>query len=74
MRHVEFAGQLRRLFSVLKMRFSGHDSSIFEYAIESGTGFRVVGRPPTGEGLLTGIVRSRWVGTGSVGSPNGGTD
>ena len=74
LRHVEFAGQLRRLFSVLKMRFSGHDSSIFEYAIESGTGFRVVGRPPTGEGLLTGIVRSRWVGTGSVGSPNGGTD
>ena len=68
LRHVEFSGQLRRLFSVLKMRFSGHDSTIYEYAIESGKGFRVIGQPPRGEGLLTGIARSSWRddGTGAL--------
>ena len=51
------------------MRFSGHDSSIFEYAIESDKGFCVIGLPPAGEGLLTGIVRSGWRSDGAAAAP-----
>lgn len=57
LRQVEYRGRLHRVFSVLKMRFSGHDRTIYEIAIKEGTGIEVVGPAPLGEGLLTGSVR-----------------
>jgi circadian clock protein KaiC len=57
LRHAEFQGELHRLFSVLKMRFSDFDPSVAEYTIEEGRGIRIVGRAPRAEGLLTGLAR-----------------
>ena len=57
LRHAEYQGELRRLFSVLKMRFSDFDRSLAEYAIDAGRGIRIAGRAPRAEGLLTGFAR-----------------
>jgi circadian clock protein KaiC len=57
LRPVEYRGRLRRVLSVLKMRFSDHDRAIYEYAITAGRGLEVAGPAPLGEGLLTGIPR-----------------
>ena len=57
LRHAEYQGELRRVFSVLKMRFSDFDHSLAEYTVEEGRGIRIAGRAPRAEGLLTGIAR-----------------
>jgi circadian clock protein KaiC len=54
-RHVELAGTVRRIFSVLKMRESGHDPSIREFEI-SQSGLRVL-EPTKVHGALTGLGR-----------------
>jgi circadian clock protein KaiC len=57
LRYAEYQGELHRLFSVLKMRFSNFDRSLRVYAIESGQGIRISGLAPRAEGLLTGLAR-----------------
>ncbi len=57
LRNVEYRGELHRVFSVLKMRFSNHERAIYEYTISSGHGIQISGPAPLGEGLLTGIAR-----------------
>jgi circadian clock protein KaiC len=58
LRTVEYRTALHRLFSVLKMRFSGHEQAIYEYTVEAGRGIRLLGPAPLSEGLLTGTARS----------------
>jgi circadian clock protein KaiC len=60
LRLAEYRGQLHRLFSVLKMRFSDHMRSIHEYEIRPGRGIELLGAVPPAEGWLTGIARSTW--------------
>ena len=48
-----FRGQLRRVLSILKMRFSNYDSTLREYTITPGETLRVLERFESGEGLLT---------------------
>jgi circadian clock protein KaiC len=57
LRSVEYRRQLRRVLSVLTMRFSDHDRAAYEYAITPGHGIQLLGPAPLGEGLLTGIAR-----------------
>jgi circadian clock protein KaiC len=57
LRNVEYRGELHRVFSVLKMRFSDHERAIYEYTITGGQGIRITGPAPLGEGLLTGVAR-----------------
>jgi circadian clock protein KaiC len=57
LRYAEYEGQLRRLFTVLKMRFSDYDRTMQEYTIADGVGLRVEGPAPRAEGLLTGLAR-----------------
>jgi circadian clock protein KaiC len=57
LRHAEYQGELHRLFSVLKMRFSAFDPAVAEYTIEESRGVRIAGRAPRAEGLLTGLAR-----------------
>ena len=57
LRSVEYQGELRRVFSVLKMRFSSFDRAVHEYSIEDGEGIRITGHAPRAEGLLTGLAR-----------------
>jgi circadian clock protein KaiC len=47
LRAVERDGQLRRLFSVMHMRFSDHDHRFHEYTIEAGQGMVMRGEAPT---------------------------
>jgi circadian clock protein KaiC len=58
LRNVEYRGQLHRVCSVLKMRFSDHDRAIHEYVVLQGKGIDIRGPAPLGEGLLTGVARS----------------
>jgi circadian clock protein KaiC len=53
LRHVELRSRLHRLISVLKMRDSGYDGSLREFAI-SPEGLRILDPIPTTGGLLTG--------------------
>lgn len=57
LRYAEYQGKLRRVFSVLKMRFSDYDRALREYTIRAGQGLRIVGPAPRAEGLLTGLAR-----------------
>jgi circadian clock protein KaiC len=43
LRAVETDGQLRRLFSIMHMRFSDHDHRLHDYTIEAGYGMRMQG-------------------------------
>ena len=64
-RYAEYGGQLHRLLSVLKMRFSDYDRSLYEYTITSGRGIELLGKPPAAYGLLTG--QAQLLSTGGVG-------
>ncbi len=57
LRQIEYRGQLRRVCSVLKMRFSAFNPTIHEYTISVGEGIRLVGPAPEAMGLLTGMAR-----------------
>ena len=50
-------GELHRLFSVLKMRFSNFDRALHVYTIDDSRGIRIAGPAPRAEGLLTGMAR-----------------
>jgi circadian clock protein KaiC len=57
LRQIEYRGELRRVFSVLKMRFSDHARTIREFTVTAGQDIRMVGPAPAAEGLLTGLAR-----------------
>ncbi|CAA9288366.1 MAG: Circadian clock protein KaiC [uncultured Chloroflexi bacterium] len=57
LRYAEYQGELHRLFSILKMRFSDYDRTLREYTIRDGEGLRMEGPAPRAEGLLTGLAR-----------------
>ena len=57
LRSVEYQGELRRVMSVLKMRFSNFDRALREYTIEDDEGIHITGHAPRAEGLLTGMAR-----------------
>ena len=48
LRAVEAEGRLRRLFSIMHMRFSDHDHRLHEYTIAAGFGMRMQGEAPKG--------------------------
>jgi circadian clock protein KaiC len=57
LRYTEYQGELHRLFSVLKMRFSNFDRALRLYSIDDARGIQIVGLAPRAEGLLTGLAR-----------------
>ena len=57
LRYAEYHGQLHRLFSVIKMRFSDYDRALHEFTMRPGHGLQLLGRPPAAIGLLTGIAQ-----------------
>jgi circadian clock protein KaiC len=57
LRYTEYQGELHRLFSVLKMRFSNFDRALRLYTIDDGRGIQIAGLAPRAEGLLTGLAR-----------------
>jgi circadian clock protein KaiC len=56
LRHVEYRGQLRRVFSVFKMRFSDYDPTIREFTIVPDHGIQIQAALAA-TGLLTGIAQ-----------------
>lgn len=56
LRKVEYRGRLHKVLSVLKMRFSSHDQTIYEYQITEGRGIELIGPAPMAEGMLTGTA------------------
>jgi circadian clock protein KaiC len=57
LRYAELVGELHRVFTVLKMRFSNFDRTLRVYTIDDGVGISIAGRAPRAEGLLTGLAR-----------------
>lgn len=55
-RHIELRGKLHRILSVLKMRESGYDPYVREFAVTS-RGIAVLEPLDSAEGLLTGVAR-----------------
>ena len=75
LRAVEAEGRLRRLFSIMHMRFSDHDHRLHEYTIEAGHGMRMHGEASDGsaEALTTpDVTASSADGRGSRSSHAGG--
>jgi circadian clock protein KaiC len=59
LRHIPFQGDLHRNISVLKLRFSDHDTATREFRIHAPEGFRVLNRAASEVGVLDGIVRGQ---------------
>ena len=57
LRDAEYDGELHRVLSVLKMRFSDFERALHLFAIEANRGIRVIGPAPRASGLLTGLAR-----------------
>ena len=56
LQQVPFRGELHRIFSVLKLRFSAHDPSLREFRIAAPAGLQVLGRVESASGVLEGIT------------------
>ena len=54
---VPYQGQLHRILSVLKLRFSDHDTALREFRIVAPQGIQVLGRFGSASGVLEGITR-----------------
>jgi circadian clock protein KaiC len=54
-----YRGRLHRVLSVLKMRFSTHDYSLREFAIDSPEGIRVLAPGESGRELLVGLTEQQ---------------
>ncbi|HEV7216298.1 MAG TPA: ATPase domain-containing protein, partial [Chloroflexota bacterium] len=59
MQQVKYRGELRRVLSVAKMRFSAYDPTLREYRIAPPAGIRVLGRFETGLDVLLGIAEQQ---------------
>jgi circadian clock protein KaiC len=58
MQHVKYRGELRRVLSVVKMRFSAYDPALREFRI-APEGIRVLGRFETGLDVLFGLAEQQ---------------
>ncbi len=59
LQQVKYHDRLRRVLSVVKMRFSAHDASVRELVIEAPDGIKVRLLSETERGLLEGIARQQ---------------
>jgi circadian clock protein KaiC len=59
MQQVKYRGEMRRVLSVLKMRFSAYDPALREFRIAPPEGIRVLGRFETGLDVLVGIAEQQ---------------
>jgi circadian clock protein KaiC len=55
LQQVPYQGQLHRILSILKLRFSDHDASLREFEIKAPQGIRMLGRAESALGVLEGI-------------------
>jgi circadian clock protein KaiC len=59
LQHISYQGYLRRILSILKLRFSDHDTAIREFRIHAPEGIQVL-RPFESEaGVLEGIAQDQ---------------
>ncbi len=56
MQHVSYQAELHRILSVVKMRFSAHDTSLREFVIEAPTGIRVISPAHADRSAISGIA------------------
>lgn len=56
MQQVPFGGELHRILSIIKLRFSEHDPSVREFRIRAPDGLQMLRRLESGPGVLEGIA------------------
>ena len=57
LQRVPYQGQLHRILSILKLRFSDHDPCLREFEIKAPQGIRMLGRAESAAGVLEGITQ-----------------
>jgi len=57
LQQVPYQGQLHRILSILKLRFSDHDATLREFEIKAPGGVRMLGRAESALGVLEGITQ-----------------
>jgi circadian clock protein KaiC len=71
LQQVPYHGQLHRILTILKLRFSDHDSTVREFRIKAPDGILMLGRAESALGVLEGITqRQEQRATGDRGSPS----
>jgi circadian clock protein KaiC len=71
LQQVPYQGQLHRILSILKLRFSDHDPSLREFEIKAPEGIRMLGRAESALGVLEGISHQQEQrASGGRGSPS----
>lgn len=74
LQQVPYQGQLHRILSILKLRFSDHDPSLREFEIKAPQGIKMLGRAESALGVLEGISeRQERRATGGRGSSSSAT-
>jgi circadian clock protein KaiC len=56
MQQVPFGGELHRILSIIKLRFSEHDPSVREFRIRASDGLQMLRQLESGPGVLEGIA------------------
>lgn len=59
LQHFPFRGQLHRILSILKLRFSAHDTTLREFRIAAPEGITVLQPFESASGVLAGITRDQ---------------
>jgi circadian clock protein KaiC len=59
MQHIGYQTELHRVLSVVKTRFSAHDTRLREFVIEAPAGIRVLTQVQSATGVLEGIARDQ---------------
>jgi hypothetical protein len=59
LQHVGYRAELHRVLSVVKTRFSAHDTRLCEFVIEAPAGIRVLAHDQSATGVLEGISLDR---------------
>lgn len=59
MQHVGYQAELHRVLSVVKTRFSAHDTRLREFLVEAPAGIRVLPQDQSASGVLEGIARDQ---------------
>lgn len=59
MQHVGYQAELHRVLSVVKTRFSAHDSRLREFVVEAPAGIRVLTQGQSASGILEGIAHDQ---------------
>jgi circadian clock protein KaiC len=74
LQQIPYNGQLHRILSILKVRFSAHDTTLREFRIRAPEGLQVLTSGESAQGVLDGITQDQAQARRTVRNVSGGSE